>query len=83
MTISGRGTSGPAGSVRSVSSGTPSHEGSFPLQTRGADGEAWSQVKPPGMEDEGEAGKDPTSPGNATSRASHRIPQWVYRIARR
>ena len=51
MTINGRGTTGPAGSVRSVSSGTPSQEGSFALQTMGAAAEAWLQEKPVGSDD--------------------------------
>ena len=82
MTINGRGVTGPGGSVRSASSGTPSQEGTFPLQTTGAPADACVQPKPVGIGASALPGRSPISAGQGKSAASHRIPKWVYRIAR-
>ena len=76
MTSSGRGMTGPGGSVRSVSSGTPSHDVILPVQTIGNVGDAWLQLTPAGKLGCACAGAGPinASMGASARRASrHRI----------
>jgi len=80
MTISGRGATGPGGSVRSASSGTPSQDGILPLQTIGDDSDAWLQVTPAGKPGCACAGTRPINAvtGAIARRASRRrILTWV------
>jgi hypothetical protein len=64
MMSSGRGVTGPGGSVRSASSGTPSQDGILPLQTIGDDGDAWLQVTPAGKLGCACAGASPINAAN-------------------